>query len=74
MSNNNNMNVKVIYYYASEGKLNAAGVKKISSSLPSFPHNWLNALKAFLQLLLKHQTLVTSEGSKNARLNKWEET
>lgn len=29
MSNSNNMNVKVIYYYASEGKLMAAGVKKL---------------------------------------------
>lgn len=70
MSNNNNMNVKVIYYYASEDKLIAAGVKKISPSLPSFPHNWLSVLRAFLQLPLKHQTLVTSEGSKNARLNR----
>lgn len=49
VSNNKNMNVKVIYCYASEGKLIAAGVKKISSSLLSFWHNQRSSLRAFLQ-------------------------
>lgn len=70
MSNNKNMNVKVMYCYASKGKLIAAGIKKISSSLPSFSHNWLSSLRVFLQPPLKHQTLVTSEGSKNSGLEK----
>ena len=74
MSNNNNMNVKVIYCYASEGKLIAAGVKKIFSPLPLSPYNWISALRVFLQPPLKHQILVTSEGSKNARLSKREGT
>lgn len=75
VNNNRNMNVKVIYCYASEGKLIAAGVKKISSSLPSLSYNQLSSLRAFLPPPFKHQTLVTSEGSNKSKAQeRWRNT